>query len=422
MNTEKHVDGDGYNDADVNQHLMFTSRSRTSTPKHTCHTQHAHPCRPTDEPSMHPLSDHDNISAACYHIPHMYQSRVHKHQCIHRVGVVGLGVVGRALSKIFLSRGLSVGLYDVVDEIVERTVASIPKCRLEQLTVASSVADLARKCRGCLVLALPTSCTTPENGGFSLKPIQNVLGELADFVDSENMSYQSSVFLCSTVTPGTTDQLWQQHPHLRIFHLPEFLSADTAAVDVADPVSDLLVGVPDGMPSAAVDRARKMVNTVLVAPNQSINMVSAVETECTKLFCNAFYATKVQLFNEFYQLCAVKGVSYTSVKRLMVHNGWIHPMHTDVPGSDGKFGFGGHCLPKDLRALVGWSRTLKEKRLENSRVVTTSAVDANTHVLRKELLRTESPSLLETALAAHELQKSCERNVYHQMEPTEYEL
>ena len=29
----------------------------------------------------------------------------------------------------------------------------------------------------------------------------------------------------------------------------------------------------------------------------------------------------------------------------------INPMHTKVPGPDGKLGFGGACFPKDTRAL-----------------------------------------------------------------------
>jgi UDP-glucose 6-dehydrogenase len=35
----------------------------------------------------------------------------------------------------------------------------------------------------------------------------------------------------------------------------------------------------------------------------------------------------------------------------MLKNNWINPMHTDVPGTDGKLGFGGACFPKDISAL-----------------------------------------------------------------------
>ena len=38
-------------------------------------------------------------------------------------------------------------------------------------------------------------------------------------------------------------------------------------------------------------------------------------------------------------------------------NGWVNPMHTMVPGPDGKFGFGGKCFPKDMSAFIKYSLT-----------------------------------------------------------------
>ena len=42
---------------------------------------------------------------------------------------------------------------------------------------------------------------------------------------------------------------------------------------------------------------------------------------------------------------------YETVRKQMVDNGWINKMHTIVPGTDGKFSFGGMCFPKDVNAL-----------------------------------------------------------------------
>ena len=43
--------------------------------------------------------------------------------------------------------------------------------------------------------------------------------------------------------------------------------------------------------------------------------------------------------------------NYNNVKKLMLSNGWINPMHTQVPGQDGQLSFGGKCFPKDIKAL-----------------------------------------------------------------------
>ncbi len=87
-------------------------------------------------------------------------------------------------------------------------------------------------------------------------------------------------------------------------------------------------------------------------PTARLSVCSATEAESIKLFVNTFYAVKVQVFNEFYALCMSQGTDFAVIRDLMLGNGWIHPMHTRVPGPDGMLRFGGACLPKDSRACL----------------------------------------------------------------------
>ena len=48
---------------------------------------------------------------------------------------------------------------------------------------------------------------------------------------------------------------------------------------------------------------------------------------------------------------------------MMLKNGWINPMHTDVPGPDGKMSYGGLCFPKDTNAL---NEFMKQNNIPNS--------------------------------------------------------
>ena len=86
-------------------------------------------------------------------------------------------------------------------------------------------------------------------------------------------------------------------------------------------------------------------------PLAKISMCSSTESESVKLFCNSFYATKIQYFTEIKLLCDKLDIDYDNVKNLMISNNWINPMHTDVPGPDGNISFGGACFPKDIQAL-----------------------------------------------------------------------
>ena len=72
----------------------------------------------------------------------------------------------------------------------------------------------------------------------------------------------------------------------------------------------------------------------------------------SKLFRNAFLATKVTFFNQVYDYCTEHKLDYNTVNSLVAVDKRIGHSHTAVPGDDGLQGYGGRCLPKDVEALL----------------------------------------------------------------------
>ena len=85
---------------------------------------------------------------------------------------------------------------------------------------------------------------------------------------------------------------------------------------------------------------------------ETVRFCSLEQAAFAKYVENTFLATKVTFFNEMYNI--YKGMEFEDFD-VMVEAISIDPRiglsHTQVPGPDGKFGYGGHCLPKDVAAL-----------------------------------------------------------------------
>ena len=61
---------------------------------------------------------------------------------------------------------------------------------------------------------------------------------------------------------------------------------------------------------------------------------------------------RVAICNIIYDACKSLGVNYDQVKEIAFYNGeLIGDKVVEVPGPDGKRGFGGKCLPKDISAF-----------------------------------------------------------------------
>lgn len=72
-----------------------------------------------------------------------------------------------------------------------------------------------------------------------------------------------------------------------------------------------------------------------------------------KYFRNAFLATKVTFFNQIFDLCELAGVDFNVVRELVTEDVRIGASHSYVMEERG---FGGHCLPKDAKAILSTSK------------------------------------------------------------------
>ena len=72
---------------------------------------------------------------------------------------------------------------------------------------------------------------------------------------------------------------------------------------------------------------------------------------------NCFLATKVTFFNEMYEIYNELGFKgFDQMVDAITIDPRIGRSHTQVPGPDGKHGWGGHCLPKDMNAMKYFSK------------------------------------------------------------------
>ena len=89
-----------------------------------------------------------------------------------------------------------------------------------------------------------------------------------------------------------------------------------------------------------------------VFPNATIVKTGSKTAEMVKYFVNSFLATKVTFANEMKIICDEIGIDYDKVVEYATYDERLGKSHWAVPGPDGDYGFGGHCLPKDVSAIV----------------------------------------------------------------------
>jgi UDPglucose 6-dehydrogenase len=164
--------------------------------------------------------------------------------------------------------------------------------------------------------------------------------------------YKPICVIKSTVTPGTTDKLAEEFPHLTLCFNPEFLTEKNYINDFMS---------QDNITLGYTGESHKDILPVYDLYNErfknaEVMIVTAKEAEMIKYVANTFLSTKVAYLNEIYQICQRVGINYDRIANVLVKDSRLGNTHWKVPGHDGHFGFGGTCFPKDINALIQFGK------------------------------------------------------------------
>ena len=234
-----------------------------------------------------------------------------------KIGVVGQGFVGTAVRE-GLHKFYNVETYDKFKN-----------------STCESLKELMTKTK-IIFVCLPTPMK--KSGACDLSIVREVISDMNKYAEGH------IAIIKSTIVPGSTERLNDQFKNINVVFNPEFLTEANSIKDFQNQNRIILGG----------DKNHTNIVKNLFANifyDIPIVEVDSKTAEMTKYYINAFLAMKVSFANEMKKICDGQEINYEKVRRLVLLDKRVGASHLKVPNG-GKYGFGGHCFPKDLMALI----------------------------------------------------------------------
>ena len=241
-----------------------------------------------------------------------------------KLGIVGHGFVGKATDWGF-NRRIS---KFIVDPLLNNSVKDLKSFQPE-----------------IVFICVPTPMN--DDGSQDSSIIENVVSELALYCPN------AIKVVKSTVLPSLLSELNKLDS--KLIYNPEFLREKHANLDFVN--SDMIIFGGDRNISTLVSNA--YLNHSRCKTKEHI--FTDLETASfIKYAINTFLASKVLFFNELHSIYEKLDVkdSWESIVAIVSRDERIGDSHMNVPGHDGRKGFGGACFPKDSLALIKFANDL----------------------------------------------------------------
>ena len=213
--------------------------------------------------------------------------------------IVGYGFVGTATEYLFRDAGINIHIEDPLHSYIFMEDEDLDY----------------------IFLCVPTD-PDRETGKLDISLLSEVYNYWKD---------KGKIVIRSTIGPDQVDFFPEA------IMMPEFLREKHWQKDVDDPVIPIITS-----DYKFTDKLQDLL------PNKCCWYLRPKEAMMYKLARNTALAMKVAVANQLYEICETYKMDYATLGYMIKEDLALGYSHWEVPGHDGKLGFGGKCLPKDL--------------------------------------------------------------------------
>ena len=278
-----------------------------------------------------------------------------------KIAIIGLGFVGLSLTSVLASKGYDIVGIDIDQEKCEKISNGISPIFEPELE--SMLQDgLKKKLKISNNFSLINNCDfifvtvgTPQNidGSIDLTIIKKAVSTIGE--NLLTTTRKPIVLIKSTVIPGTIKKIIlpilekksnkKDGKDFGLISNPEFLQESSAIKDTKFPH----VIVLGGNQTEFMTKTKKLFTKL--HPNISIIQTNHQTAEMIKYANNSFLATKISFINQLSNICQkIPGANIDDIGKTIGLDPRIGKLFLNAGP-----GYGGSCLPKDMKALINFA-------------------------------------------------------------------
>lgn len=268
-----------------------------------------------------------------------------------RISVVGAGYVGLVTATCFADLGHQVTLIEIDQEkmnLLKRGVMPVHEPDLPELWQRhwvggrlSITSDYEKGLENCELTFICVGTPSTANGNPDLRGVRSAAKSIAQAASGYMIVVNKSTVPVGTaeLVAGIITRYRSNNDDFAVVSNPEFLREGCAVFDFLHPTR-VVVGSSDAHAAQAVAQLYEPMGCPII-------LCDAGTAEMSKYASNALLAARISFINEIASLCDSFGVNVTDVARVA----GLEPRCGDGYLGAG-LGWGGSCLPKDVRALI----------------------------------------------------------------------
>ena len=275
-----------------------------------------------------------------------------------KISIVGLGFVGLSLTSVLASKGKDIVGIDVDDEKcanIKKGISPFFEPELKKLLKIGLGKKLKISTDFSLIKnsdIIFVTVGTPQrsNGSIEISMIKSAVKDIGKILKNDKKN--PIILIKSTVTPGTMQEIIlpiiekesrkKAGKDFGLISNPEFLQESTAIRDTKFPH----VIVLGGYQTRYMKKAEKFFSEI--HPNIPIVITNHQTAEMIKYANNSFLATKISFINQLSNICQkIPGANIDDVAKTIGLDPRIGKLFLNAGP-----GYGGSCLPKDMKALI----------------------------------------------------------------------